>query len=257
TWRTRSPNGMDISAIEHIDARCLELVREDGADRTFGITIPDGCSIALLVTLELPAATTTADAFDEIGRFRERDTALARFCGQLDAAGVLDEVEIAVPGDQHRTAQLLGLREAVPAAVNARVGRAKARIDHRIAKTAADMIVPFERLGELMQIYDDELTRRGLDYAIWGHISDGNLHPNVLPRSLADVEAGTEAILVCGREVLRLGGSPLAEHGVGRNRIKQALLRELYGERGIADMRAVKRALDPDGKLARDVIFEW
>ena len=119
------------------------------------------------------------------------------------------------------------------------------------------MIVSFDRLGELMQIYDDLFAARGLDVAVWGHISDGNLHPNVIPRSFADVEAGTDAILACGREVLRLGGSPLAEHGVGRNRIKQALLRELYGERGIDAMRAVKRVLDPDGKLARDVIFQW
>ena len=34
----------------------------------------------------------------------------------------------------------MALREAVPAGVNARVGRAKRTIDRRIAKTAADMI---------------------------------------------------------------------------------------------------------------------
>ena len=90
---------------------------------------------------------------------------------------------------------------------------------------------------------------------MWGHISDGNVHPNVLPRSYADVERGKEAILYFGREVARLGGCPLAEHGVGRNPVKQALLRELYGEAGIEQMRAVKRALDPEWKLAPGVIF--
>ena len=89
-------------------------------------------------------------------------------------------------------------------------------------------------------------ARRGLDAAVWGHISDGNLHPNVIPRSLADVESGKEAILAFGREVIRLGGSPLAEHGVGRNPVKQQLLLELYGREGIEEMRAVKRALDPE-----------
>ena len=54
---------------------------------------------------------------------------------------MLDDVEIAVPGDRARAEQLLARsREAVPAAVNARVGRAKQTIDPRIAKTAADMI---------------------------------------------------------------------------------------------------------------------
>jgi D-lactate dehydrogenase (cytochrome) len=255
TWRTGNANGLDISAIEHMDARCLALLREDGADKTFGVAIPADAAIALLVALELPAATTPSHAFDEIGRFRDIDTPLARFCRVLEAAGVFDAVEIAVPGDEARLAQLVGLREAVPAAVNARVGVAKTTIDSRIAKTAADMIVPFDRLDELMQIYDAAFTTRGLDFAVWGHISDGNLHPNVIPRSFADVASGTEAILACGREVLRLGGSPLAEHGVGRNRIKQALLRELYGDDGIEAMRAVKRALDPEGKLARGVMF--
>jgi D-lactate dehydrogenase (cytochrome) len=245
-----------VSAIEHMDARCLALLREDGVDRQFGVTIPDNTAIALLVTLELPAETSSERAFDEIGRFREIETPLARFCQTLDRAGVLDSVEIAVPGDQHRAAQLLAVREAVPAAVNARVGRAKSAVDARIAKTAADMIVPFERLRELMRLYDDEFARRGLDAAVWGHISDGNLHPNVIPRSLDDVESGKAAIVTFGREVIRMGGSPLAEHGVGRNPIKQALLRELYGDAGVDEMRAVKRTLDPEYKLGRGVMFE-
>lgn len=244
-----------VSAIEHMDARCLDLLREDGADRQFGVTIPDGTALGLLVTLELPPATTGEQAFDQIGRYRDLNAPLALFCRTLDRAGALDGVEIAVPGDAARAAQLLGVREAVPAAVNARVGRAQQTIDPEIAKTAADMIVPFDRLGALMQLYDDEFARRRLDGAVWGHISDGNLHPNVIPRSRADVESGKDAIRAFGREVIRLGGSPLAEHGVGRNPVKQALLRDLYGDAGIDEMRAVKRALDPEWKLAPGVIF--
>jgi len=258
TWRTRDPRGMDVSAIEHMDGRCLALLREDGADRANGVEIPGDTAIALLVTLELPAETTPARAFDEIGGAREPnapDTALVRFCRALDAAGVLEQVAIALPGDAAREHQLLALREAVPAGVNARVGRAKLR-DARIAKTAADMIVPFERLAALLTIYDDEFRRRGLDAAVWGHISDGNLHPNVIPHSIDDCESGKAAILAFGREVIRLGGSPLAEHGVGRNPVKQQLLRELYGREGLDQMRAVKRALDPHGKLAPGVIFD-
>jgi D-lactate dehydrogenase (cytochrome) len=255
TWRSRDPRGIDISAIEHMDARCLQLLREDGADARFGVRIPNDASIALLVTLELPPDTTASDAFDQLGRAREVDTALTRFSRALEDAGVLDDVEIAVPGDAARAAQLLALREEVPAAVNARVGRAKQTIDPRIAKTAADMIVPFDRLDTLLSLYDEEFTRRGLDAAVWGHISDGNLHPNVIPRSFEDVESGKAAILTFGREVIRLGGSPLAEHGVGRNPVKQQLLLEMYGQDGIEEMRAIKRAFDPEWKLAPGVLF--
>jgi D-lactate dehydrogenase (cytochrome) len=47
----------------------------------------------------------------------------------------------------------------------------------------------------------------------------------------------------------------LSEHGVGRSAVKQALLRQLYGDRGIEEMRAVKAALDPEWKLAPGVLF--
>jgi D-lactate dehydrogenase (cytochrome) len=258
TWRRRDPTGLDVAAIEHMDARCLAILREDGADRAFGVDIPATAAIALLVTLDLPPRTTAAQAFDEIGRARDcrtPPTPLVRLCRLLDDEGVLDHVEIAVPGDHAREQQLLALREAVPAGVNARVGRAKQTVDSRIAKTAADMIVPFAQLGALMRRYDEEFRRRGLDAAVWGHISDGNLHPNVILRSFADVEAGVDAILTFGRDVLRLGGSPLAEHGVGRNATKQRLLRDMYGAEGIEQMRAVKRAIDPDWKMAPGVLF--
>lgn len=120
------------------------------------------------------------------------------------------------------------------------------------------MIVPFERFAEAMAVYRREFVEeRGLDLVVWGHISDGNVHPNVIPKGHACVEAGHEALLACGRALLALGGCPLSEHGVGRNPVKQDLLRQLYGEEGLGEMRALKAALDPTGKLARDVIFPW
>ena len=77
----------------------------------------------------------------------------------------------------------------------------------------------------------------------------------MIPQSFADVESGKAAILEFGREALRLGGAPLAEHGVGRNPVKQQLLAMMYGAAGIEDMRRVKRAIDPAWKLAPGVLF--
>ena len=134
----------------------------------------------------------------------------------------------------------------MPASVNQLVAAAKARAHRDIEKTAADPVVPFERLADSIALYRQAFESRGLEYAIWGHVSDGNLHPNLVPRSLEDMHRGREAILEIARGVIALGGAPLAEHGVGRSPLKQRLLRELYGEAGIAEMRAVKRALDPD-----------
>ncbi len=258
TWRTRDPRGIDIAGVEHFDQRSIEILREDGVDARCNASFPPGTGIALLVQLELPAGTTREAAFDQIAGALEGaapDAPLGRFCRLLDGFRLLDETEIALPGDRRRMDELIALREGVPAGVNQRVGAAKRDIDPRIEKTAADMIVPARHFGEMMRAYREGFAARRLDYAIWGHASDGNVHPNVIPRSYDDVVNGKEAILEFGREVARRGGSPLAEHGVGRNPVKQALLRQLYGDAGVEEMRAVKRALDPAWKLAPGVIF--
>ena len=177
-----------------------------------------------------------------------------RFCRILDRAGVLDDAEIALPGDRSRAAAFAELREAVPAGVNRRVALAK-RIDGGISKTAADMIVPFDRFRDMLRQCRVLFEQRGLDLAVWGHISDGNVHPNVIPRRADDVAKGRDAILELGEWVIAAGGCPLAEHGVGRHPNKQQLLRKLYGSAGVDAMRAVKLSLDPKGLLARGVIF--
>jgi D-lactate dehydrogenase (cytochrome) len=258
TWEAADADGIDVSAVEHMDRRSLAIVRADSADKRHNISIPGGTDLALLVQLELRPDTDAAAAFDAIQASLDDASGagrLGRFCQLLDRSGLLADAELALPGDRRRAADLLAVREAVPAGVNQRISRAQRTIDSRIEKTAGDMVVPFERCGEMMAIYRQGFETRGLDYAIWGHLSDGNVHPNVLPGCYDDVVRGKDAMLDFGRHVARLGGCPLAEHGVGRNPVKQALLRELYGDEGIDQMRAVKQALDPGNRLAPGVIF--
>jgi D-lactate dehydrogenase (cytochrome) len=258
TWASGDAGGIDISAIEHLDRRCLAILQEDGVDRLQQVAIPERTTLLLLVQLEFAASMTAAQVYDDVaGAMNDgADSPIGRFCRRLSAFGALDRTEIAAPGDTRRMQQFLSLREGAPTGVNRRVGDARRLVDARIEKTAADMIVPFDRFADMMVMYREGYERRGLDYAIWGHISDGNVHPNVIPRSHDDIVKGREAILEFGREVVRLGGSPLAEHGVGRSAIKQTLLRQLYGERGIEQMRAIKRTIDPEYKLAPGVIFQ-
>lgn len=258
TWRSRDPAGIDVCAIEHVDDRSLAIVQQQGLTASLNVTWPEGTAMALLIQLELPAGTGAEAAYEQVAAapFNEApDGPLVRFCRLIEQHGLMELTEFAAPGDERRAAELLAFREAVPTAVNHRVGAAKRTIDARIEKTAADMVVPFDRFAAMMDVYRTGFESRGLEYAVWGHISDGNVHPNVIPRSYEDVVLGKAAILEFGRAVANLGGCPLAEHGVGRNPVKQALLKQLYGDGGIDQMRAVKRALDPDGKLAPGVIF--
>ncbi|MFI5182778.1 MAG: FAD-binding oxidoreductase [Vicinamibacteria bacterium] len=258
TWSSRDLRGVDIAAIESMDGRCLDLLREDGKDREHGVRLDPTAEAALLVQLELPEGIGAAEAMDQIASFGSdsaADTPILRFLALLREAGALEATETALPGDTRRAQQLLDLREAVPMAVNRRVAAAQGRGHAAVRKTAADMIVPFEHLGEMMDSYRRGFSSRGLDHALWGHVSDGNVHANVIPRSEEDVRRGEEAFLDFGSEVARLGGCPLSEHGVGRSSCKQELLHRLYGDRGIEEMRRTKGSLDPEWKLAPGVIF--
>ena len=230
---------LDVSAVEFMDSRALAVVPDETISRA-GMARPVGAAVLLLVQIEVAGG---------------EDKALRQLGAVLEACGVHADPQVALPGDERGATRLLELREAVPAAVNALVAAAKARVHPDIEKVAGDFIVPFERLEESLALYRQTFERYGLEYAIWGHVSDGNLHPNVVPRSLEDVHRGTAAMLDIARRVVAMGGAPLAEHGVGRSVLKQQLLRELYGARGIEEMRAVKRALDPDWKLAPGVLF--
>jgi D-lactate dehydrogenase (cytochrome) len=150
---------------------------------------------------------------------------------------------------------LFELREAVPASLNARIAADKLRVHPELQKTAGDFVVPFERLEESLAMYREIFTQYGLEHAIWGHVSDGNMHPNVVPRSVDDIHRGQRALVDMARRAVAMGGAPMAEHGVGRSTLKQQMLRELYGDHGVEEMRLVKRALDPEWKLASGVIF--
>jgi len=80
---------------------------------------------------------------------------------------------------------------------------------------------------------------------LFGHVADGNVHVNVIGPHAYAVE---DWVL---RRVARAGGSISAEHGIGRAKAPWFELARTPAEREA--MRAVKRALDPGGRLGRSL----
>lgn len=230
---------LDVSAVEFMDSRALALVPDEAFQRANIPRPPPGAGF-LLVQIDVAGT---------------EDVVLAELDEVFTTCRVEADPHVALPGDDRGAARLFALREAVPSSLNALIAATKARLQQDVQKTAGDVIVPFDRLEESLALYRSTFERHGLEYAIWGHVSDGNMHPNVVPRSIDDVQRGRTAILEIARGVMVMGGAPLAEHGVGRSALKQQMLRDLYGDRGIDEMRAVKRALDPDWKFASGVLF--
>ncbi len=138
--------------------------------------------------------------------------------------------DVAVADDTARRQALWAYRDLHNEAV------AAAGVPHKL-----DVSVPLAALAEFERRLRE--TAAGHRLILWGHLGDGNLHINVLGPP-PDDDTVDEAVL---RLVAELGGSISAEHGVGV--AKRRWLGLTRSEAEIETMRAVKRALDPNGIL--------
>ena len=89
----------------------------------------------------------------------------------------------------------------------------------------------------------------GATLLLFGHVGDGNVHVNVVGPPADDDEVDD---VVLGLVVER-GGSISAEHGIGT--LKRRWLARDRSPGEVAAMRAIKRALDPDGILNPGVLL--
>lgn len=116
-----------------------------------------------------------------------------------------------------------------------------------------DVSLPIAALGAFAADLEQLFARRypGWEICLFGHVGDGNLHINVMkPDALerADFFAKTkDADRDLFAIVQRHGGSISAEHGIGI--LKKPFLSFSRSEAEMSVMRAVKRALDPNGIL--------
>ncbi len=114
-----------------------------------------------------------------------------------------------------------------------------------------DVALPFSRLAQFVEEIPGVVTAiaPGARTWIFGHAADGNVHVNVTGLA-PDDERVDDAVL---HLVADLGGSISAEHGIGTAKRRWLALSRSPAE--IAAMRAIKRALDPDGILNPGVLF--
>lgn len=115
------------------------------------------------------------------------------------------------------------------------------------------MSVPTGEIGQLVTQIDSMLKSRwpGLAAVHFGHVADGNLHVSVRTSGAAVPELDIEQAVY--RIVSAHRGSVSAEHGIGS--LKKDFLHLSRSPDEIALMRAIKKAMDPNGILNPGKIF--
>jgi D-lactate dehydrogenase (cytochrome) len=237
------PDGLAavLAALEFLDARALALLRSrKESTPAFGELpdIPSGRPTAIYVEFHGPDENAV-------------ETAMAEMSKLLEACGGNEAATWVATGEKERV-RMKGFRHAVPEAVNLTIDERRKK-EPALTKLGTDLAVPDAKLNEVLALYRRDLDRTGLDHVIFGHIGENHLHVNILPVTAADYERGRALYLEWARAVVLMGGTVSAEHGIGK--LKTALLKEMVGEAGLRDMRALKRLFDPAGLLNPGNLF--
>lgn len=117
----------------------------------------------------------------------------------------------------------------------------------RGGKLSEDIVVPLDRLAEMVAAVPRIGERHGLTGLSFGHAGDGNLHSTYLldldePGQFAAAQSACRELFDL---TLEMGGSISGEHGLGS--VKAGYLERQWGPAAVGAHRAIKRALDPKG----------
>lgn len=234
------PPGERPVAIEYFDAHALDLLRRAKAADPSMTHIP-----------EMPPDFHSSIYLEYHGDEEQVGSAVAGLPDWMSSAGGNPDSTWIADSDRDLE-RFKRFRHAVPELVNQVIGE-RCKKEPQLAKLGTDMAVLNSELSRVMAMYRGALESAGLEYVMFGHIGNNHLHVNILPRSLLEFQQGKDLYLQWARQVTQWGGTVSAEHGIGK--FKVALLREMFGEQGVRQMRDVKRVFDPDGVLNRGNLF--
>ena len=205
-----------LNAVEFIASDALDLAVQHGAVRPIGARHPAYLLVEVADTVDPEPALVAA----------------------LHRATDVDDAVVAA--DTAARARLWQIREGLPEALN------REGVAHSI-----DAALPLPRLPAFIGMLPPTIERAspGARVILFGHLLDGNVHVNVLGPAIDDATVD-DAVLGLAIE---MGGSVSAEHGIGI--AKTGWLPRDRGQGDVEAMRAIKRALDPDGILNPGVLL--
>lgn len=220
--------------IEFYDANALKLLRAKQLDNPKFIDmppIPEGAGAAIFYDIAFDGAEPKPD-FGWLKAITER-------CGATLAdtwAGY----------ERRDLARFRHFRHALPESVNAVIGERK-KTYPGLHKLGTDLAVPDDSLREIWHFYRAKLDTAGLEWVAFGHIADNHFHVNILPRDMDDLAKGLAIYKEFAEKAVALKGTVSAEHGIGK--MKKKFLSVMFTPEQLAEMKALKLALDPRAML--------
>lgn len=121
---------------------------------------------------------------------------------------------------------------------------------------AEDVVVPRDKISELVDGIKKICDENELLVCIMGHIGDGNIHPNI-PLDLSnqkDVENYTKAKDEIHKLAIHLGGTLSGEHGIGLEKSKY--MNFALDDVVLNYMKGIKKLFDKKNIFNPDKIFE-
>lgn len=118
-----------------------------------------------------------------------------------------------------------------------------------------DATVPRSEIANMVHAINEIAAKYDVEICTFGHAGDGNLHPTCPTDArnhdeMERVEQAFEEIFI---KAVKLGGTITGEHGVGV--MKAPYLELKLGREGIAAMKALKNALDPNNIMNPGKVF--
>jgi glycolate oxidase len=208
--------------------RCMELMDGETLDalRRGGNPIDPRAGALLLVEVD--------------GSASDVDVAAQRVADHCERAGASEVLTAQDPAHRER---LWSARRDMSHAVR-RLAR------HKFAQ---DVVVPRQRVVELLDRVALASERCAVRYLTYGHVGDGTLHVNFFWDDDDQVGRVEKAIETLVGDVIALGGSLSAEHGIGV--LRAPFLPREHSPGLVALQRDLKRAFDPRGLMNPGKIF--
>jgi len=218
--------GLIPASIEFMDRKAMEL-----SERYLNNPVPaSGAGAALIIQLEENDLDVLEKQYEKIGALSKENGAY----------------EVYIADTRSTKERIWQARKAIPEATSFFYSR----------YTKEDLVVPIDRVPDLLEKIKAVCEKRNLEWVAYGHAGDGNMHCTVIG---PDTEDWHEVLRKVQDEiypaVIEMGGTLSGEHGIGFKR--KEFMKLFLDKNHLELIKRVKLAFDPSNILNPGKMVEW